>query len=135
MGWGSLLVLLAFCTTYYSTSLARVRPCARDDIQREQVTTRLLSEHEAADWINHFLVQFWLIHEPVLSATVVASVDQILSANTPPFLDSIRLTTFTLGTKAPRIDSVRTFPNTDEEVVMMDWGIYFTPNDVADCQT
>ncbi|KAF8530946.1 tricalbin [Gautieria morchelliformis] len=132
MGWGSLIVLLAVCGTYYSTSLARVRRRARDDIQRELVKTRLLSEHESADWINHFLDRFWLIYEPVLSATIVSSVDQILSANTPPFLDSVRLTTFTLGTKAPRIDSVRTFPKTADDVVMMDWGISFTPNDISD---
>ncbi|KAF8577858.1 tricalbin [Ramaria rubella] len=132
MGWGSLLVLLAFCATYYAKSLERVRRRSRDDIQRELVKTRLLSESESADWINHFLDRFWLIYEPVLSATIISSVDQILSANTPAFLDSIRLTTFTLGTKAPRIDSVRTFPKTAEDIVMMDWGISFTPNDVAD---
>jgi Ca2+-dependent lipid-binding protein len=112
--------------------MSRVRRRARDDIQRELVKTRLASEHESAEWINHFLDRFWLIYEPVLSATVVSSVDQVLSTNTPPFLDSLRLTTFTLGTKAPRIDKVRTFPKTADDVVMMDWGISFTPNDISD---
>ena len=112
--------------------MARVRRCARDDIQRELVKTRLASEHESADWINNFLDRFWLIYEPVLSATVVASVDQVLSTSTPAFLDSLRLTTFTLGTKAPRIDKVRTFPKTPDDIVMMDWGFSFTPTDVSD---
>ncbi|GLB36472.1 putative tricalbin [Lyophyllum shimeji] len=131
-GWGWLFVLLAFCSTYYSTSLERVRRRARDDIQRELVKTRLASEHESADWINNFLDRFWLIYEPVLAATVVSSVDQVLSTNTPAFLDSIRLSTFTLGTKAPRIDKVRTYPKTEDDVIMMDWGISFTPTDVSD---
>ncbi|OJA07635.1 hypothetical protein AZE42_01107 [Rhizopogon vesiculosus] len=131
-GWGWLIILLSICSTYYATSMARVRRCARDDIQRELVKTRLASEHESADWMNNFLDRFWLIYEPVLSATVVASVDQILSTSTPAFLDSLRLTTFTLGTKAPRIDKVRTFPKTPDDVVMMDWGISFTPNDLSD---
>ncbi|EKM83486.1 hypothetical protein AGABI1DRAFT_88463 [Agaricus bisporus var. burnettii JB137-S8] len=131
-GWGWLFVLLAFCNTYYTTSISRTRRCARDDIQRELVKTRLASEHESADWMNHFLDRFWLIYEPVLAATVVSSVDQILSANTPPFLDSLRLSTFTLGTKAPRIDKVRTFPSTADDIVMMDWGISFTPNDTSE---
>jgi len=131
-GWGWLFIVLAFCNTYYTTSLERVRRRARDDIQRELVKTRLASEHESADWINNFLDRFWLIYEPVLSATVISSVDQILSTNTPAFLDSLRLSTFTLGTKAPRIDKVRTFPKTEDDVVMMDWGISFTPNDIAD---
>ncbi|KAF9452575.1 transmembrane protein [Macrolepiota fuliginosa MF-IS2] len=131
-GWGWLFILLAFCNTYYSTSMTRTRRHARDDIQRELVKTRLASEHESADWMNHFLERFWLIYEPVLSSTVISSVDQILSANTPPFLDSLRLTTFTLGTKAPRIDQVRTFPKTDDDIVMMDWGISFVPNDTSE---
>lgn len=112
--------------------MARVRRHARDDIQRELVKTRLASEHESADWINNFFDRFWLIYEPVLSATIVSSVDQVLSTNTPAFLDSLRLTEFTLGTKAPRIDRVRTFPRTADDIVMMDWGISFTPNDVSD---
>jgi Ca2+-dependent lipid-binding protein len=131
-GWAWLFIVLAICNTYYSTSIRRMRRQARDDIQRELVKTRLASEHESADWINNFLDRFWLIYEPVLAATVVSSVDQILSTNTPPFLDSIRLTEFTLGTKAPRIEKVRTFPKTDDDIVMMDWGISFTPKDVSD---
>src|SRR5712675_34937 len=110
MGFGWLFLLLAACSTYYMTSMARVRQRARDDIQRELVKTTLATEHESAEWINQFLDRFWLIYEPVLSATIVASVDQILSTNCPAFLDSLRLTQFTLGNKAPRVDKVRTFP-------------------------
>jgi len=112
--------------------MERVRRNARDDIQRELVKTRLASEHETADWINNFLDRFWPMYEPVLSATVTSSVDQILSYNTPAFLDSLRLSEFTLGNKAPRIDKVRTFPKTADDIVMMDWGISFTPNDTSD---
>ncbi|THH27082.1 hypothetical protein EUX98_g7106 [Antrodiella citrinella] len=131
-GWGWLLIVLAVCNTYWSTSVARFRSRARDDIQRELVKNRLMSEHETANWMNHFLDRFWLIYEPVLSKTIIASVDQVLSTNCPAFLESLRLSTFTLGTKAPRIDRVRTFPGTADDIVMMDWGISFTPSDVAD---
>lgn len=71
-------------------------------------------------------------YEPVLSQTIVASVDAVLASSTPSFLESIRLTTFTLGTKAPRIDYVRTFPKTPEDTVIMDWALSFTPNDLQD---
>lgn len=131
-GWGWLTILLAVCATYYSTSMARVRRRARDDIQRELVATRLGSEHESAEWLNHFLQRFWIIYEPVLSATIVSTVDQLLSTNCPPFLDSLHLSAFTLGNKAFRIDRVRTFPKTEEDIVMMDWAVSFTPNDVSD---
>lgn len=132
LGFGWLFILLASCSTYYMTSMARVRQRARDDIQRELVKTTLASEHESAEWINLFLDRFWLIYEPVLSATIVASVDQVLSTNCPPFLDSLRLTQFTLGNKAPRVDKVRTFPKTESDEVLMDWAFSFTPNDVSD---
>jgi Ca2+-dependent lipid-binding protein len=127
-----LFLVLAACNTYYTVSMERFRRSARDDIQRELVKTRLASESESADWINHFLDRFWLIYEPVLSATIISTVDQVLTASTPPFLESLRLSTFTLGNKAPRIDQVRTFPNTQDDIVMMDWGISFTPNDLSD---
>jgi Ca2+-dependent lipid-binding protein len=49
----------------------------------------------------------------------VASVDQILVASTPTFLESIRMSTFTLGSKAPRIDFIRSHPETENDVVVM----------------
>ncbi|KDQ54885.1 hypothetical protein JAAARDRAFT_37997 [Jaapia argillacea MUCL 33604] len=130
-GWGWLFIVLAFCSTYYTTSVSRFRRRARDDIQRELVKTTTTVE-ESAEWLNNFLDRFWQIYEPVLSATIIASVDQILSANTPAFLDSLRLTTFTLGSKAPRIDKVHTWPKTADDVVQMDWAVSFTPHDESD---
>lgn len=131
-GWGWLFIVLSVCSTYYATSMERVRRRARDDIQRELVKTGLTSVHESANWMNNFLDRFWRIYEPVLSATIVSSVDQVLSTSTPAFLDSLRLSTFTLGNKAPRIDRVWTFPHEVDDIVKMDWHISFTPNDVSD---
>lgn len=132
LGWGWLFVLLAFCNTYYSISIERFRRNTRDDIQRELVKTRLKSEHESAEWLNNFLDRFWRIYEPVLSQTISGTVRQILSTNTPAFLDSLDMPLFTLGNKAPRIDKVRTFPGTEDDIVMMDWGVSFTPNETSD---
>ncbi|GAA5905720.1 hypothetical protein JCM8208_000876 [Rhodotorula glutinis] len=131
-GWGWLVVILAVCTTFYETSIKRVRRNARDDLAREVAKKGLKTDVESAGWINSFMERFWLIYEPVLSATIVASVDQVLSVSTPAFLDSLRLTTFTLGTKPPHIDHVKTFPDTEDDVVIMEWKVSFTPNDLAD---
>jgi Ca2+-dependent lipid-binding protein len=128
----AMLVIGAVVTTYYNTSTRRTRQRHRDDISRELAKTKMMSENETAGWINQFLRRFWLIYEPVLSATVISTVDAILVQQCPSFLDSIRLTTFTLGTKAPIIDFVRTFPATADDVVCMDWKISFTPNDTQD---
>ena len=111
--------------------MERVRRRSRDEIQRELVKTRLAVESETADWMNNFLDRFWLLYEPVLSQSIVQTADQILSASTPTFLDSMRLGDFTLGNKAPRIESVKTSTNTEDDVVVMDWIVSFTPNDTS----
>lgn len=112
------LVVGAFLATYYQTSIRRLRRNIRDDISRELSINRLETETESADWINHFMSRFWLIYEPVLSAQIIGIADAILVDSTPAFLDSIRLTSFTLGTKAPRIEGIKTLTKTEPNVVV-----------------
>ncbi|KAG0275740.1 hypothetical protein BGZ95_008429 [Linnemannia exigua] len=131
-GFVTLILIIAFGSTYYKNSIRRFRRNARDDITRELIKNALEEDAESTEWINNFMSKFWLIYEPVLSASVVQTVDSILVDQTPAFLDSIRLTTFTLGTKAPRVESVKAFPKTDPDVVMMDWRVSFTPTDIED---
>ena len=101
MGGGISLAIIvaAVASTYYTTSIRRTRQRCRDDVVRELARHRMASENESAGWVNHFLSRFWLIYEPVLSATIIQQVDTVLRDNCPPFLDSLSLTTFTLGTK------------------------------------
>lgn len=110
----------------------RVRRNVKDDLTREFAKQRLETDVESLEWINSFLVKFWPIYQPVMAATIINVVDGILAGSTPGFLDSIRLTTFTLGTKPPRLEHVKTYPKTDEDIVEMDWKFTFTPNDTAD---
>ncbi|KAK0530378.1 Tricalbin-2 [Tilletia horrida] len=117
----SLLVIGAFCTTYYNATMRRTRQRARDDIQRELIKKHMDTENESAHWINYFVDRFWAIYEPVLCATIIQTVDSILVAQCPAFLDSIRL-----------IEHVRSFPGTADDIVQMDWKFGFTPNDVMD---
>jgi len=60
-GWGWIFIVIAFCASYYDISISRTRQRARDDIQRELVKTRLVTETESADWLNSFLERFWLM--------------------------------------------------------------------------
>ena len=126
------MLVMAFCGTYYRTSLRRVRRNFRDDITREMALKRLENDNESLEWINSFLVKFWPIYQPVLAQTVINAVDQVLSSATPAFLDSLKLKTFTLGTKPPRMEHVKTYPKTEDGVVIMDWKFSFNPNDTAD---
>ncbi|CAG8061887.1 unnamed protein product [Penicillium salamii] len=131
-GIGWVLMIMAACSTYYRTSIRRVRRNFRDDISREMSKARLETDTESLEWINSFLVKFWPIYAPVLCDTIINSVDQVLSTSTPAFLDSLRLKTFVLGSKPPRLEHVKTYPKTESDTVIMDWKFSFTPNDTMD---
>ncbi|KAH0543566.1 hypothetical protein FGG08_002127 [Glutinoglossum americanum] len=131
-GLGWIFIVMAFCATYYRTSIRRVRRNFRDDVNREMAKSRLETDVESLEWINSFLLKFWPIFQPILADTVINSVDQVLSTSTPAFLDSLRLKTFTLGSKPPRLEHVKTYPKAEDDIVLMDWKFSFTPNDTAD---
>lgn len=131
-GLAWVFLIMTACGTYYRTSIRRVRRNFRDDITREMAKAKLETDTESLEWINSFLVKFWPIYAPQLAMGIVQSVDQVLSTSTPAFLDSMRLKTFTLGTKPPRLEHVKTYPRQEDEIVMMDWKFSFTPNDTMD---
>ena len=131
-GLAWVFIIGAVCATYYRTSIRRVRRNFRDDVNREMAKNRLETDTESLEWINSFLVKFWPIYAPVLCDTIIASVDQVLSTATPAFLDSLRMRFFTLGSKPPRMDHVKTYPKAEDDTVLMDWKFSFTPNDTMD---
>ncbi|KAI5292703.1 hypothetical protein KEM52_006133 [Ascosphaera acerosa] len=131
-GLGWVLIIMATCGTYYRTSVRRVRRNFRDDVSREMAKNRLETDVESLEWINSFLVKFWPIYSPVFCDMMIGTVDQVLDGATPGFLDSLRLKTFTLGSKPPRLEHVKTYPTTDPDIVMMDWKFSFTPMDTMD---
>lgn len=131
-GLAWIILVMATCGTYYRTSIMRVRRNVKDDLTREFAKQRLESDVESLEWMNTFLAKFWPIYIPVLEASIMNTVDGILAANCPGFLDSIRLPTFHLGSKAFRLDHVKTYPKTEDDIVEMDWKFSFTPKDVSD---
>ncbi|KAI4100961.1 MAG: hypothetical protein LQ339_005282 [Xanthoria mediterranea] len=131
-GLAWVFIIGAVCATYYRTSIRRVRRNFRDDVNREMAKARLETDTESLEWINSFLLKFWPIYAPVLCDTIIASVDQVLSTATPAFLDSLRMRFFTLGSKPPRMDHVKTYPKAEDDTVLMDWKFSFTPNDTMD---
>ena len=131
-GLAWVFIVMACCGTYYRTSIRRVRRNFRDDVTREMAKARLETDHESLEWINGFLLKFWPIYAPVLCETIINSVDQVLSTSTPAFLDSLRMKFFTLGTKPPRLDHVKTYPKVEDDIVLMDWKFSFTPGDRMD---
>ncbi|KAJ9084196.1 Tricalbin-2 [Entomophthora muscae] len=127
-GFSWCLLIIGCCSTYYMNTVERYRRAARDDAIRELWLQKLEDEEESVGWLNNFLDRFWVIYEPGLSATIKSVVDSVLEVSTPPFLESLSLTTFQLGNKAPRIHAVKTYPKTEIDTVLMDWDIEFQPN-------
>src|ERR1700738_128022 len=72
-GFAWVVMILAVASTYYRTSIKRVRHRVRDDLLRENSKKKLETDNETTEWLNTFLLKFWVIYEPVLSATIVAS--------------------------------------------------------------
>ncbi|EEB06393.1 synaptotagmin family C2 domain-containing protein [Schizosaccharomyces japonicus yFS275] len=127
-----LFVVMAVCIQYYRIQVRKVVVNFRDDFTRYLATRRIEDEPETVAWLNSFLQKFWYIFEPSLSANVVETADQVLSENTPGFLDSLRLSKFTLGTKSPRLDFIRSYPKTEEDLYMMDLACSFTPDNLSE---
>ncbi|KAJ2805265.1 Tricalbin-2, partial [Coemansia guatemalensis] len=118
---------------WYRNSITRYRRAVKDDMRRAYERSTITRTLESVGWLNEFVTRFWLMFEPSLSRMVIDIVDPILAQSTPGFLDSLRLSTFTLGTKAPRIDGVRTYSELeDRNQIVMDWHASFTPNDLSD---
>ncbi|CAO3634755.1 unnamed protein product [Cunninghamella echinulata] len=127
-GTVTFIVLCFFLITYNHMATKRFTLHVRDDIKRDLVSLQFEQEPEPAEWLNSFLKNFWLIFEPVLSAYVIENIDTYLVDYLPGFLDSVRLTTFTLGNKPFRIENVKTL-SSEDNVVCMDWLVTFEPSD------
>ncbi|KAI9261137.1 hypothetical protein BY458DRAFT_515949 [Sporodiniella umbellata] len=118
-----------FLFSYYRISARRFESCATDDIQRA-LNSVPLELSEKAEWLNSFLHKFWLIFEPVLSTYVIENIDTYLVDYLPAFLDSVRLSSFTLGSKPLCVEKIHTFFQTEPNTICMDWTVSFTPNDI-----
>ncbi|KXS19531.1 hypothetical protein M427DRAFT_452561 [Gonapodya prolifera JEL478] len=104
----------------------RVRAQVKRELAAEKLATKY-SDLEAAEWFNLLLARFWLIYEPSLSETLTNVIDGVLEWATPSFLQSLKLTTFTLGSQGPRIECVKSFPHEEQDVVQWLLHITFTP--------
>lgn len=79
---------------------------------------RIEADEEPVEWMNSFLQKFWLIFEPALCTMILENLDAVVGQYLPPFVESVRLTTLTLGTKPFRIESVKTYADMDPKVVV-----------------
>ncbi|KAJ3134514.1 hypothetical protein HK100_003559 [Physocladia obscura] len=84
---------------------------------------------ETVEWLNNFVDHFWLQFEPTLSESLRNIIDPILSSSKPSFLDDLSLTVFTLGSVAPRINTIKTVFQSVEDIIQMELEVLFVPVD------
>ncbi|XDT41655.1 C2 domain profile [Nakaseomyces glabratus] len=123
-----------FSALYYRTSAKKNRASIRELVQKEFTVQKIEDDYESLEWLNTLLDKYWPIIEPAVSQMVCEQVNDILATNDsiPAFIKALWIAQFTLGIKPPRVDYAKTFPNTDSDVVVMDWGLSFTPHDLSD---
>lgn len=130
-GVGPLFIVLVFSVGYYNISMTKVENEVHEGISKQLMKPPLESEAESADWVNNFLKNFWYHLEPYICEQVIANVEPIAHEKKPGFIKSIKLSHLTLGSKAPRILSVRTWPSTADNIITMDWRVAFTPGNIG----
>lgn len=130
--FGLMFVLLG-TSSVYRAEFRRFSRNIRDDLQRNAAAEKLEENFETMEWLNSFLAKFWVIYMPALSETVMTIANDTLKDIAPGYgIDALSLDEFTLGSKAPRIDSIKSYTKKGKDVVEMDWAFSFTPDDTSD---
>lgn len=118
MSFGWLFLSLWYVSFVYSVNIKRLRTKIQNNALKDCQTGYLDSEKETIEWGNQFLLRYWNNYEPTLSLSIKESVDAILDTIKLPGVDEIRLSKFTLGSMPPRIDGIKTFTGTGDEVLV-----------------
>ncbi|OBA22123.1 tricalbin [Metschnikowia bicuspidata var. bicuspidata NRRL YB-4993] len=129
--WLPVVLMCAF--SVYRAEFRRFNRDIRDDMQRVHAANRLDDDLETMEWMNAFMAKFWVIYMPALSEMVLFQANDVLKDQAPGFgIEAISLDEFTLGSKAPRVDSIRLYTRKGKDHIEMDWAFSFTPNDTDD---
>ncbi|KAJ3260268.1 hypothetical protein HK103_000903 [Boothiomyces macroporosus] len=113
----------------YSRNMTRFYKKVRNQALKDYSLNQIDVDQEKVEWFNQFLRRFWINYEPSLSASIKSVIDSSLEYYKPAFLEELVLTDFCLGSQAPRIEAIKTFAGTDDEMLIMDWDLTFMPFD------
>ena len=126
------ILLLVVVGHMHHRAHLRLKDRTYRQFREDNALAKMDDDEESAEWLNLFLTNFWAIFEPSLSQTIKDSVDTVLESSKPQFLDELRLSVFTLGSRAPRIDSVRSYPGCESDIQVLDLDLTFAPIDDHD---
>ncbi|KAJ3069127.1 hypothetical protein HDU98_007809 [Podochytrium sp. JEL0797] len=129
LGIGWVFVLMFFVNGAYRRNMAKVKGKIEVEMARMIGLKKLETDTETVEWFNRFLDRFWIQFEPALSQTLKDTIDPVLASSKPAFLDDLSLSVFTLGSVAPRIETIRTTLQTSNDTLLMEWDLRFVPVD------
>ena len=135
MGGGLLSIglVLIFSSSVYRVEFRRLKASLKDDMIRNKANNRLEKEIETMEWLNSFLDKVWIIYVPALCDQIMYQANEVLKDQAPGFgIEKLSLDEFTLGSKAPRIESVKSYTLKGRDHIEMDWAFAFAPNDTED---
>lgn len=133
LGFFSLLVVLLGTNSVYRLEFRRFNRDIRDDMIRVKAANRLEEEVETMEWLNSFLDKFWVIYMPALSEQVMFIANEVMKDQAPGMgIEKISLDEFTLGSKAPRVNGIKSYTRKGKDHIEMDWAFSFAPNDTDD---
>lgn len=128
-----LIAVLVSAASVYTAEFRRFNRNVRDNLTRISAANRLEDEFETMEWLNSFLAKFWVIYMPTLSEIVKYQANEVLKDQAPGYgIEALSLEEFTLGNKAPRVDSIKSYTRKGNDHIEMDWAFSFTPNDTDD---
>ncbi|WBW75363.1 tricalbin, C2 domain protein (phospholipid binding) ER-plasma membrane tethering protein Tcb1 [Schizosaccharomyces osmophilus] len=128
-----ILVIIIFASTFvYGSNAIALRRTVRDEVIREMMKNPFNVDYETMEWFNIIFQRLWMLNEPMISRMIVTNVEQTIAEYLPSFIPEVRFSSFTLGSKAPRIDGIRTHLATEPDVILMDVDFSYTPNDTLD---
>lgn len=78
------------------------------------------SECERAQWLNDILQKLWPFLSQGVEALLKGILDPVFASLSSPIIPSLKVVKISLGTNAPRIVSVRSFPSRDVGCVRLD---------------
>eukprot|EP00842_Homolaphlyctis_polyrhiza_P000132 jgi/Hompol1/1119/HPOL_002644-RA len=130
IGW--YLLFLMMLGEAYRRNQIRLKRKITKEFVKQSALVGLNDNAESVEWLNLLFAKIWTTLEPELSLTIKDTIDSSLEASKPAFLSDLRLIKFTLGSNAPRIDSLRTYPAVEADTLMMDLDLSFTPFDDDD---
>lgn len=111
----------------FRRSMAQFKVSLRALVYNQARKEKALNNWESVEWINYVVGRFWPVVETFVSEEVFRNVNTFFYENCPPFLRSIRLTEFTLGSQPPKVTGIMFYEGTGDDTVQLDVELFFIP--------